>query len=506
VSDQSVHDALRSDAPLVVIEAPGGCGKTHQGATYARDIAQLGGDGRLLILTHTHAACSVFDSRTRGVASRVEIRTIDSIIAQLASAYHAGLGLPADAAVWARQNADGYDWLAVKAAALVRRYPAIARSLACRYPVIICDEHQDSTGERHAFIMALHEQGAKLRVFADPMQTVFSARAYIGGCPPLDWPALTRAAGRFEKLDQPHRWNRGCPLLGRWVLNARAALKRGDPVDLRQGLPPSVTVVRADNQAQRNLEFRPANADRRPIDAFTDGQNTLMVLTHHNRAARSLRPAFNRRILLWEGHTRSALETYVDALTAANGNRDAVAAAVIAFIRRTTVGFSDNAFANTFTQDVTDGCQRARRFKPGKLQELARFIVAEPDHHGASKVLARIAELRAADDDFRPIQIDALREFHEAARLGGFETAEAGFAELSHRRTYTRPSPPDKAISTIHKAKGLECHSVIIAPCDATAFRNDQVSRCLLYVAMSRPTHRLMFVVPRNNPSPLLLL
>jgi DNA helicase-2/ATP-dependent DNA helicase PcrA len=448
----------------------------------------------------------VFDSRTRGVASRVEIRTIDSVIAQIASAYHAGLGLPADAAVWARQNADGHDWLAVKAAALVRRYPAIAKSLACRYPIIICDEHQDSTGERHAFIMALHEEGAKLRVFADPMQTVFTARAYIGGCPPLDWPALTRAAGRFEELDHPHRWDGGCPLLGRWVLNARAALKRGNPVDLRQGLPPSVTVVRADNQAQRHLEFRPANADRRPIDAFADGPHTLMVLTRNNLAARSLRSAFNRRILLWEGHTRSALETYVDALTGANSDRNAVAAAVVAFIQGTTVGFTDSGFANTFTQDVTEGCQRARRSKPAKLQDLARLIVDEPDHRGASKVLSRLAELRAADDDFRPIQIDAFREFQEGSRLGGFDTPEAGFAELSHRRTYIRPRPPDKSISTIHKAKGLECHSVIIAPCDATAFRNDEVSRCLLYVAMSRPTHRLMLVVPRNNPTPLVLL
>ena len=114
-----------------------------------------------LILTHTHAACSVFDNRTRGVGSRVEIKTIDSLIGQIAGAYHVGLGLPKDVATWARQTEDGYDFLAVKAAALLKRYPAIARSLASRYPVIICDEHQDSTGERHAAIMSLHEQGVK---------------------------------------------------------------------------------------------------------------------------------------------------------------------------------------------------------------------------------------------------------------------------------------------------------------------------------------------------------
>ena len=42
---------------------------------------------RLLILTHTHAACSVFADRTRGSGQRVEIRTIDSLIMHIATAY-----------------------------------------------------------------------------------------------------------------------------------------------------------------------------------------------------------------------------------------------------------------------------------------------------------------------------------------------------------------------------------------------------------------------------------
>lgn len=54
MSDASVAAALHSTAPLVVIEAPAGCGKTHQGAAYARDMAQ-GTRERLLIITHIQA-------------------------------------------------------------------------------------------------------------------------------------------------------------------------------------------------------------------------------------------------------------------------------------------------------------------------------------------------------------------------------------------------------------------------------------------------------------------
>ena len=185
VSDASVRAALRSAAALVAIEAPAGCGKTTQGADYARELVAAGNSGRLLILTHTHAACSVFADRTKAAGARVEIRTIDGVIANIASIYHAGLGLPADIAAWVRQRPDdGHADLALRVASLLKRYPMIASAMAQRYPVVICDEHQDSSGDQHSVIMALSEQGAKLRVFADPMQKIFKDRIVAGACPP----------------------------------------------------------------------------------------------------------------------------------------------------------------------------------------------------------------------------------------------------------------------------------------------------------------------------------
>lgn len=102
MSDASVAAALRSDARLVVIEAPAGCGKTFQAAEYAREAASAVRQGqRILILTHTHAACSVFTARTKGAGPRVQIGTIDSLIVQIATAYHHVLDLPFDVSAWA---------------------------------------------------------------------------------------------------------------------------------------------------------------------------------------------------------------------------------------------------------------------------------------------------------------------------------------------------------------------------------------------------------------------
>jgi len=507
VSDDSVRAALRSDAPLVVVEAPAGCGKTHQGADYAREKAGAIGSGRLLILTHTHAACSVFSDRTKTVGSRVEIRTIDSAIAHIASAYHPGLGLPADIPGWVRQRGEeGYPELALKVAALLKRHPTIAASLTQRYPVIICDEYQDSSGDQHSVVMALLDQGAWLRMFADPMQNIFAERAVAGACPPCDWNELTGQAQAFERLDTPHRWSTACPDLGLWTLKARSALMAGGKVDLRSGLPLSVNVVLAENQAHKNLEYQLSGQDRKRVDQFEQDESSLLILTRYNQTARSFRGFFNRRIPLWEGHTRPGLEKLVAGIQAGEGKPKALAAAIVTFMRDIGKGFSPSAFGDRFEQEARDGCTQIRRGKPAKIQELARFLVGEADHRGVAKMLRRLSDLKTTDRDFAEIQMDCHREFWDAVRLGDFETTDAGLAEITHHRTYSRPKPPEKAISTIHKAKGLECSSVIVMPCDAGTFPDKPDARCLLYVALSRAKSRLLLVLSRDRPSPLLTI
>lgn len=497
MSDESVRQALRSTARLVVIEAPAGCGKTHQGAEYVGELAASSRD-RVLILTHTHAACSVFAERTRDCGSHVEIRTIDSLIARVATAYHAGLGITADPMIWVRQRPkDGYAQLAGKVAVLLKRYPMIAEAIARRYSTIICDEHQDSSVAQHAVAMSLHGGGGRLRIFADPMQSIFKeANSY-------SWNSLLQSADSVQDLDYPHRWSKGCPELGKWTLEARTALKNGAKVDLRRR-PASVKVVQVTNLAQKTFDFRLNQNDRRPIDNFERGKASLQVLTRYNETARSLRSFFNRRIPIWEGHTRTGLETLVLKIEQAN-TPEQLAAAIVEFMDEVAVGFSPSSFGNRFEAEVAERCSKSTRGKPAAIQELARLVVEAPDHRGAAGMLKRLHELTQSDPSFAEIKVDSLREFWDAVHLGEFESPAEGLAELAHRRSYVRPRPPDRAISTIHKAKGLECDRVILMPCDAKSFPDKEDARCLLYVALSRAKSELMFVVSANEPSPLLI-
>jgi hypothetical protein len=507
MSDASVALALRSDTPLVVIEAPAGCGKTFQGAEYAHDVSDTLNGGRVLILAHTHAACDVFATRTRTARSRVEIRTIDSLIVEIAAAYHLSLGLPADTGKWARIQKDGYGLLASKVAGLLRTVPMISRVLACRYPIVICDEHQDASSEQHEIAMALLTAGASLRMFGDPMQRIYGSKKKADiAADKQRWEQLVGDATVSETLDYPHRWLDGAEPLGRWILDARERLRAGGSVDLRGELPWGVSVIRADNRSPKTYGgYQLDEDDANKIYCVARCPESLLVLCSQNATVEALHAFFGRRIPIWEGHVRESLSKLMETVENKKGDALGVAQAFVTFIQDVATGFSPSCYGDVFLDEVNAGCRARRSGKPAALQSLGRIILAEPDHKGIAKALHRLKHLTSTDVAFKAIRINHSREFWDAVRLGGFDDPDDGLAEISRRRAFLSPTPPDRAISTIHKAKGLECKRVLIMPCDARHFANSMAARYCLYVAMSRAQCSLTFVVSTANPSPLIL-
>ncbi|MHA1613436.1 MAG: UvrD-helicase domain-containing protein [Candidatus Thorarchaeota archaeon] len=501
MSDKSVAEALRSEAQLVVIEAAAGCGKTYQAAEYARDLAPTLNRNRLLILTHTHAACDVFAERTRDLSTQVEIRTIDSLISHIAGAYHLALGLPADVNAWARIRPDGYTALATKVAALLECAPMVATALAQRYPIVICDEHQDSNVSQHTIVVTIRNVGGRLRVFGDPMQSIYGKDTTAAH---KQWVDFCCTADCVETLNEPHRWENTAAPLGQWIQAARGSLQRGVPIDLTGNLPLGLNIIRADNVAKGYGQYRVDKAEREPIDdvAFQRDMGTL-VLAAHNKTVRSLCAFFFRRIPIWEGHVRSNLDLLGRKMSEYKGNAHILGEAMINFMKHVAVGFSPSNYGDRLLDEIDSRCTKTTRGKPKRIQEIARIILDSPDHHGISHALSRIAELVETDKRFNNIKIDKRHEFYEAIKISEFEESEIAIGELARRRTYTRPKPPLKAISTIHKAKGLETDNVIVMPCDSKHFKDNDQHRKLFYVAISRAKRKLTLVIPQTDPSPL---
>lgn len=172
---REVDAKLHSEAPVVMIEAAGGCGKTTKAAKYPGEAAERLTSGKVLLLSHTHAACGEFQRKCAALGRKIDVETCDSFFLKAIGAYAQPLGLPSPIESHLGRPADGipFSALSEKAVELFRRAPTVARAVAAHYPVIVLDEHQDASVHQHEAVRLLREIGnAHLRIFGDPMQAI----------------------------------------------------------------------------------------------------------------------------------------------------------------------------------------------------------------------------------------------------------------------------------------------------------------------------------------------
>jgi len=217
----------------------------------------------------------------------------------------------------------------------------------------------------------------------------------------------------------------------------------------------------------------------------------LLVLSSFNSTAGALRGIFSKELPIWEGHVRDNLQDLVLAIETSNGAPERIARAAVKFIQQVATGFSESAYAKILVIEVQTGCTGKKTGKAARLQQLARILIESPNHCGVALFLRALESSLKSEQTFAAIRLNGRREFRDAASLDAFESARDGLAELARRRTSTAHVMPRKALSTIHKAKGLECSDVLIIPCDGAHFKDSEEARCALYVAMSRGTRSL---------------
>lgn len=501
MTDDEITYLLRSTNSLVVIEAPAGSGKTHQAASYAADVVASLNSGKLLVLTHTHAACSVIAERTKAYRNKIDIRTLDSMISIIASAYRLSLNLPEDVSAWARQN--GYESLATKVAHLLRSNPMIAKHLAKLFPIIICDEHQDANEAQGEIVKMLGNQGALLRVFGDPMQIIPGGRRQNDevALGLARWNALKDNAV-FGELEIPHRWKDSNPALGEWIFRVREGFKNGQSLDLTTSLPKGVSVQFAENGSIVHSRYQLIPENWNELNALLNVDKQLLLMAVTNMTVQSLRGTFRRRFPIWEGHTRNNLEKFIESLDSASVNFENKSLAYVVCLKSLLVGFSDSKYGDRLIREINDPSDNPRGQIPPQLKIMAEFIRADQSHVGFAKATEYLRGLiTKKSEGFSDLHIDYQREFDDLIKLKDYDDPMKGFANIAQRRSRSYPKPPRKTLSTVHKAKGLEAESVVIFACDNDHFPNTLMKRNLLYVALSRATESLTIVVSRNNRS-----
>jgi len=500
MTDERVSDLLDSSESLVAIEAPAGCGKTFQGAGYAVRAAKKMQRGRVLVLSHTNAACSVFRAKAREGGADIEVRTMDSLMISIAAAYHKVIDLPPDPAKWARSQPDGFDEIQRRVQQITQSNPMILSALSARYPIVVGDEYQDSSEAQHDVLQGLHAAGSSVRIFSDPSQDIYNKKKTLRAKAKARWESL-KEKGVSDRLRTPHRWADGSSDLGEWILDAREALSSGNAIDLRAKLPAGLSVLQVANTSRRKAGF--ATSSRQEIDDFADRATNLLVLSAQNETVRSLRSFWHRKIPIWEGHTRDELNQYILALQSSEGDTSKIAKAVAAFLSKTAVGFSASSWGGVLLEEASTGASAARNGRPAAIQVAVKFILAEPSHIGAANALRHLGNLVKSGDLGADCKIDHAAELRDAIGLGQFSDIDAGLSEQHRRRSFSQYGPPRKSISTVHKAKGLECASSMLIPCDRANYPSNDYGRCKLYVALSRGKEAVQIVLDSTDPSPL---
>lgn len=92
---EAARARIRSEEPVVVVEAAAGCGKTNEAVEATVGFAAQTGDGReVLLLTHTNAARDVYAGRLKAVGGRARTQTLDSLACELVRRYVRHFELP----------------------------------------------------------------------------------------------------------------------------------------------------------------------------------------------------------------------------------------------------------------------------------------------------------------------------------------------------------------------------------------------------------------------------
>ena len=482
---REVDEKLHSAAPIVVIEAAGGCGKTTKAAKYAREAAERLSSGKVLLLSHTHAACGEFQRKCAGLDKKIDVETCDSFCLKAIGAYARPLGLPSpiESHLGRIDGGISFPALSEKAAELFRRAPTVARAVAAHYPVIVLDEHQDASIHQHDAVRLLREIGnAHLRIFGDPMQAIHPVNdnGYV------DWGAVWAAADDTGSLEEPHRWA-DAPDLGEWVMASRAALKGGNPVSVRDA-PACVSAISYNGLAGRE-RFRDMPTASREVHGFLNGApDSAAVLVFRRNMAKSMAQAGGWRAPLNEGAQLDELDVLIQALEAHAGNAKVLTGAFLDFLAVIGVGLTINISDRLRARlGATINRDRAGRNQLAWLDCLEPIYLS-PDHRGVAVAMRTVR-------DTLPVGYTIRFGDHGRALCGFDRTDDPRAFRSTLGRIRRRRKWPPTMVSTIHKAKGLDFDHVLLCPVDRHQYPDDVLGARLLYVALSRAKRSLRLVL-----------
>jgi DNA helicase-2/ATP-dependent DNA helicase PcrA len=457
-------DLLAIDRGMVT--APAGCGKTH---LIAEALTRHGGNKPILVLTHTNAGVVALRGRLdkAGVRSTAyRLSTIDGWAMRLISTFPQRSGHDPDLLKLARPGTD-YPNIRVAAAKLLKA-DHINDVLKASYARLIVDEYQDCSIRQHA-VVAYAAQTLPTCVLGDPMQAIFG----FGVDDLATWDEQVR--GYFPlagELATPWRWiNAGAEPLGRWLLEVRGKLLRGELVDLRTA-PKGVTWVQLDGTKDHERRLEAARV-RPPV-----GDGRVLIIGD------STSPDSQRRFASQTPGAVAVEAVDLKDLVAFAKGFDLDSPSALQELTEFAQRVMRNVGAADFVQRVRSIQRGTARNEPTEAERMALAFVRDPSHRRAVDVLVELGK-QAGVTAHRPAVLRAcIRALQLCEGSEGLSFHDAAIRMREQNRLVGRPLPK-RAVGSTLLLKGLEAEVAVILNAGVLDARN-------LYVAMTRGSQRLM--------------
>ncbi|MFZ5492007.1 MAG: UvrD-helicase domain-containing protein [Pseudomonadota bacterium] len=454
------------------VTAPAGCGKTH---LIADALTRHNSTKPILVLTHTNAGVVALRGRLDrlGVPAKAyRLSTIDGWAMRLISTFPVRSALNPGLLTLANPSTD-YPNIRIAAAKLLKA-GHITDLIAANFDRLIVDEYQDCSIRQHA-VVVYAAQTLPTCVLGDPMQAIFG----FGSDELANW--AEQVCGYFPlagELTTPWRWiNAGAEPLGRWLLEVRGNLLRGEPVDLRT-TPEGVTWVELDGTEDHERRLRAAR-----VRAPGDDGSVLII-------GDSTNPGSQRQ---FASQTPGAVTVEaVDLRDLVSFARDFDLNADNALER--LVNFAQSVMRNVGAADLLRRVQSLERGTarnpPTDVEAMALSFMHAPSHRGAVDLLVEIGK-EAGVTAHRPAVLRAcIKALQLCDGTGGPSFHDAAIRMREQNRLVGRPLPK-RAVGSTLLLKGLEAEAAVILNAAALDARN-------LYVAMTRGSKAL--VVCSSSP------
>jgi hypothetical protein len=499
MSLSAIRHVLRSNERNVIIEAPAGCGKTYEAAKLAIDVGvQLKIGTEVLLLAHTNAAVQEFARRIDGTGARVHATTIDAFCLNLLSPYANRIGLPSPLRrfVGTGEGRIPFEELAPRIADLLHRCPSIASLVACRYPFIILDEHQDANLFQHSVVTSVRNFGdCRVRVFGDPMQAIYESDDR--GRP--SWDQLVAEANISKTLIIPQRWDEH-PDLGAWICLARTELQAGRNLPL-QAAPQSVNIQRVTGLRCAGFGYGNVGAIGPTVREFLrNSGGSAAILSRYNNHVWGLHVAAAGKVRVNEGAEFNAAYGLVENAIVNINNPQRMAACLLAHIETVSTGM-DGEKKRSATLML-----QADRIEYGRFRVMKDFVrkfeplYRSPDFPTFCEVVRDVIFSPPAWLTIRmPMCMRLVAQIRQIQQENAIEYLDEIVARFK-----ARPKRPARCASSIHKVKGLDFDHVLIGNFSSEHFPDDEISRRIAYVALSRARKSITLLVPELSPSPLL--